>query len=130
MSENHSIETSSSIEAQVRPIELRRYGKFTYPEGQTYEFELADEVGVDASYPELKIGDYRYLLQRLIGIEDRVEMIRATYYRRPPGKSRFYFAGQFALTAEREYWIALFAQALKTPWFRSLVDEATRLAGE
>ena len=80
------------MEGLIRPIERRRYGRFVYPEDIVYEFELVDEVGVDASYPELGIGDYRYLIQRLIGMEDGAEMMRATYYRRPPKGSKAYFA--------------------------------------
>jgi len=120
-------ESIGGLEALMRTLEQRRHGKFKYPEGQIYQFELVDEVGVEASYPELGIGDYRYLLQHLVG-SDGAEMIRATYYRKAPGKTKIYFAGQTALTAERKYWVALPAEALKRPWFKSLIHEASNLA--
>jgi hypothetical protein len=110
----------------IPPIERRRRVKFVFPNGPVYEFRLEDEVGVDASYSD--IGDYRYLIQLLKSKPDGEELIRAAYYRRPPGSDRWYFASQTSLTAEREYWVALLAQGMKTPWFKSLVDDAANIA--
>jgi hypothetical protein len=103
---------------------------FKYPELATRTFWLDDEARAASSAYE-DIGEYVFLLQHLTSGEKRqIELIRATYYRKPPSKSRWVFAGQYSLTAERKYWLSLLADALKKDWFRSLIDEAQAMASE
>ncbi len=112
----------------IPPIERRRRVKFTYPEGIVKIYHLEEEAGVDASYDD--IGDYRYLLQFLSSEQDEEGLIRAAYYRRRPKGDRWYFASQTSLTASRREWVALLGEAMKTEWFRAVVQEASVLAAK
>jgi hypothetical protein len=113
----HPLETWE--QRRSRPV------RFNYPEGAGRSYKLVDEVAVEASYKD--IGDYVFLLQFLRG-GGSVKEIRAAYYRKGPGKTRWHFAGQYSLTAERKDWIRLLAKALKTDWFQSVIQEAQALA--
>ena len=93
--------------------------KFTYPDDTVIEFRLVDEVAHDEG--EWEHGRYHTLIQLLQRVDDGEQWIRFTYYRQPPGKSAWKFAGQTSLATTSANWKALFRLAVDRDWFRALL---------
>jgi len=88
----------------------KRLVTFTYPTG-IITFRLDDEVALDEG--DWEHGRYHVLIQRLLRTDDDDEWIRFTYYRQPPGKSAWKFAGQTSLATTSANWKALFRLAME-----------------
>jgi hypothetical protein len=91
---------------------------FNYPAGPI-TFHLKDEVARDEG--EWEHGRYHMLIQRLVRTDNKDEWIRFTYYRQPPGESRWRFAGQTSFATTSASLKDLFGLAMEKKWFKSMV---------
>jgi hypothetical protein len=109
---------------KLRSLEERKKeGQFEHPTGLVTKHRLVDEAETRCIEDGAEFANMIQLLERQGG-----QQIRMTYYRRPEGgdDASWHFGGQTSLTLCAEDWAALFAQALKKPWFLSIVGEAMK----
>ena len=109
--------------SRLLPFEERccRPVVFRYPNGVVEQFKLMDEVACAETHEQ---GDYHYVIQ-LLEQSDGQQLVRMTYYRRPPGgdDSSWVFAGQTSITTTLSIWRTLFAGAMQKGWFKSLLGQ-------
>jgi hypothetical protein len=108
----------------------KRPGKFTLPTGQVIKHQLLDEAEAHCVEDGSEFANFVQLLRR-----DRAggqQQIRMAYYLRKEGSDdeSWHFGSQTSLTLCADDWVALFAEALKKPWFISIVGDALAKLGK
>ena len=107
---------------QILPLadRQRRPVRFDFASGEKVQFRLVDEA---ASLSQHTYAEYMNLVQ-LFESEEGEKLVRISYYRRPRGgdDDSWEYGSQTALALKVQDWRELLREALRKPWFRSLVE--------